>query len=80
MMSMYIDPPFFLLLTALVATIGFLLWKERLYRPMWFVRGAVFALLLATLGASVPEAVGIGAIVGLLWEILNELSSRRPNP
>jgi hypothetical protein len=36
--------------------------------------------MLATLGARVSEAVGFGAIVGLLWEILNELSSRRSNP
>ncbi|MDB4894799.1 MAG: hypothetical protein JWN15_1061 [Firmicutes bacterium] len=56
MMSLYLDPTYFLLPVALVVTVGFLLWKERLHRPMWVVRGAVFALLLATLGTSVPEA------------------------
>lgn len=76
-MSMFVDTSFLLIIVALVATVAFLVWKERLHRPMWIVKSAVFAVLLMMLGDTLSQAVGIGAIVGLLWEILNELSSRR---
>lgn len=63
---------------AVIAT-WFLLQQGRIYRPMGMVRAAAVAVLLVLLGGGTAESVGLGVLGGLLSEILNEVSGRRPH-